>query len=341
MSTELPEQSIGRESLRHALKELSASRADFERFFGGACDQLDSMSDELANRQREWCAQEAQAESDAARQAAADDESIGQLRQLFEEASGDRARLQDSQQAVHQQVERLAAVAAELAEVPSCSTDGDDIDSVAAEELQRVLDEIRQQHDQWRAEQEASHAQIAQLAGVTAELADTRRELTDVREEVLKRREELECAALAEVPSCSTDVDDTERRKLDEKVRQLEQHESELQRERSELESDLEQVRNRAAELTESLAEQKRIAADQQTQWTGELKRLRQLMEGMSLMLSQGGTETSPPPAKPDKRAEPAEEVNSGGEEDPVLDSVMAQFEMIQRGLARRRVGSS
>ena len=52
-------------------------------------------------------------------------------------------------------------------------------------------------------------------------------------------------------------------------------------------ESELEAVRSRSAEMAESLDEQKRISAQQQAQWTEELKRMRCLLENVSGQLSQ------------------------------------------------------
>jgi regulator of replication initiation timing len=54
-----------------------------------------------------------------------------------------------------------------------------------------------------------------------------------------------------------------------------------LERERTMLQSQEEAARRRIAELTETLAERQRHHARQETQWGGELKNLRCLLEGI------------------------------------------------------------
>jgi hypothetical protein len=110
------------------------------------------------------------------------------------------------------------------------------------------------------------------------------------------------------------------------------------ERERAELEAELEAVRGRAAEMAESLAEQKRLLAQQQVEWAREFKRMRCLLEGMSGQLAEGiagaGVGISEPaPSAACPAAPPAG--------DPVLDSVLAQFAMLQKDVARRRVSDS
>lgn len=104
-------------------------------------------------------------------------------------------------------------------------------------------------------------------------------------------------------------------------------------RQREALENELELVRMRAAELAESLAEQSRQIAQERAQWSDELKRMRRLLE--TLVRSQhapvtGGDEES-------AIAEPGSAPSRAAKEDPVLCSVMAQFQMLQKDLARRR----
>jgi len=141
---------------------------------------------------------------------------------------------------------------------------------------------------------------------------------------------------------------------LQDRCRQLEQQHTQFQQERRELESQMESVRNRAAEMTDAVAEQKRIAEEQQAQWTGELKRMRRLLEGISGVIFQreavphGGE--SQPQAQPNTTndhnttddPDTANHHNTTddpdpADADPVLDSVLAQFELLQQDLAQRR----
>lgn len=113
------------------------------------------------------------------------------------------------------------------------------------------------------------------------------------------------------------------------------QAQAEETRQREALENELELVRMRAAELAESLAEQSRQIAQERAQWSEELKRMRRLLETLvrSRPAPATGDEVQPPPAEPPRAAGASRD--SG--EDPVLNSVMAQFQMLQKDLARRR----
>ena len=107
-----------------------------------------------------------------------------------------------------------------------------------------------------------------------------------------------------------------------------------LQQERAMLEAELEAVRNRVAEMTEALAEQKREISEERVRWTDEIKRLRRILE--SLADRPVGHESIAPREAQAAHEPPAASV-AACDPDPVLDSVMAQFEMLQRDLARRR----
>lgn len=106
-------------------------------------------------------------------------------------------------------------------------------------------------------------------------------------------------------------------------------------RQREALENELELVRMRAAELAESLAEQGRQIAQERAQWGEELRRMRRLLETLVCTRQTPATAEHEEP----QVSEPAPAATAGGapSEDPVLSSVMAQFQMLQKDLARRR----
>lgn len=110
---------------------------------------------------------------------------------------------------------------------------------------------------------------------------------------------------------------------------------AEESRQREVLENELEVVRMRAAELAESLAEQSRQIAQERAQWSEEIARMRRLLETLVRHppAPAGRDEENPPAAEPPRTA-PASRASG---EDPVLNSVMAQFQMLQKDLARRR----
>ncbi len=121
---------------------------------------------------------------------------------------------------------------------------------------------------------------------------------------------------------------------LREELRQLERQHAAWERDRGTLENELEAVRGRAAELSETLAEQKRQMETQQADWRQELRQMRRLLEMMARRQfeqqeNDEGRQSSQSAADaPETPATPS---------DPVLDSVMGQFEMLQKDLARRR----
>ena len=93
---------------------------------------------------------------------------------------------------------------------------------------------------------------------------------------------------------------------------------------RAALEAELETLRNRAAEQTEALHEQKRIASRQQAELTGELKRMRSLLEALASQVRGD----PPVPAAADGKRPPVDAL--------MLGSVLAQFQMLQRDSASR-----
>jgi len=144
--------------------------------------------------------------------------------------------------------------------------------------------------------------QIRQLStGIGSQLA----RLTDVANEIAKTREnpanEAHIAAVLEG---------------------LRSQQADWIQQRSAFEAEIETLRARAVELEEALHEHKRLAARQQAELAGELKRMRSLLEALTGQI----------------RIEPAAPGgNSGdGKRAPPLDafmlnSVLAQFQMLQR----------
>jgi septal ring factor EnvC (AmiA/AmiB activator) len=135
--------------------------------------------------------------------------------------------------------------------------------------------------------------------------------------------------------------DSTTHEALQEQLRQMTAHQALMEEERRELETELEAVRGRAAEMAESLAEHKRLLGQQQAEWAGEFRRIRSLLEGFPNRLA----EVLPAVRAVERTVErepvvraPAPHAAKAG--DPALDSVVAQFEVLQRDMARRRAGS-
>jgi hypothetical protein len=103
------------------------------------------------------------------------------------------------------------------------------------------------------------------------------------------------------------------------------QQEAAWRQDRAGLEAELEAARQRALEQSEALAVQRSAAAQQQAELSGELKRMRSLLEGILKQMHQpAGAEAGDPAASSENAA---------------LASMLAQFEILQRDLAQRRAG--
>ena len=104
--------------------------------------------------------------------------------------------------------------------------------------------------------------------------------------------------------------------------------------ERAALEAELEMVRGRAAELYDSLAQERRTVAEQRNEAANELKQLRRIVEKQAELLGErpaGGHATvAREVAKPDREG-------NDQAADPVINSVMQQFAKLQKEVAERR----
>ncbi len=98
------------------------------------------------------------------------------------------------------------------------------------------------------------------------------------------------------------------------------------------MESELELVRSRAAELNETVTQQQRDIAVQQNELGTELQQLRKLVEKQADLIADravNARENVPPVA-------PSSTVPTQPN-DPVVNSVMAQFAKLQKDVAQRR----
>jgi chromosome segregation ATPase len=334
-----------------AVSELRSSGDRFEQFVGELLQDLENLQGELQQRGRELERQARQlfVERDRiATEQGAVSESLEQVRSLNQQLAdsqacveGLRAELSQLRRSHEQQqvadsenartrfaaleTELIAARAdlnrtrteltearnelirqAELAHEASASSDPG-----AQELLQRWRDE----RQALQAEVDAARTQAGRLAGLAIELADARSELAQARAELV-----TQSRLVAEAQTGGDPV-------LRDKVHELEQ-------ERASLEAELEAVRNRSAELVETINSQRRQMADERAEWSGELREMRRAMD---LVARQSHKEE--PEAHEAQPAAPVDKT-APRKADPVVSTVMAQFESLQRDLKRRRLGS-
>ena len=297
-SSSLP---IAPEELRGPLEELSAGHAEFQQFFCRVCDELDTAAADLARRQQSWQTEQIEREAELQRRA---------------------DRLEDERSEVASQWERAQALA-EQSRSESIA-----VGEESGQQIQNLLEEAQHERTALQYALEVAQSQASQLSEVVSELSQARSELTEVRQEIKDYPEQLGTAKAegADAPQVA---------ELSENIRQLEKDRAELNQERAVLETELESVRNRAAELSEGIARERQQMSDERTEWTAELKRMRRMLETFAqrqIELAEAGVGVQAQPATGTD-----EDQSSETGKDPVLDSVMAQFEMLQKDLAKRR----
>jgi len=177
------------------------------------------------------------------------------------------------------------------------------------------------------------------MAGKELELQQNRNHSSISTLENQRLEEELEAAQqmiqqlndeLQRQPAGDSDELTLALQTLEQTAQQREATLLELQQDRETLENELELVRSRAAELHATVTEQKQELTGQRQEMGEELKHLRKLVERQAEMLA-GGLESSARHDPPAAAATPAKAA------DPVVNSVMAQFERIQKEAARKR----
>lgn len=285
-------------AVRDSLAEIAASHEDVGRFCSDLFNQLDGLWTELIRRQKAWHVEQQRIESE--------------LRQRTAEVERQRVALEAERERVRQEMQ------AEGRQPAAAS-------SAENEQLLRVLEEVERERAALRDAMQAAQAQMSQLSQATLEFAEARKAIGEERERLATLK--------SEPAQASADPQITQQ------ISQLEQERSTLEQERVVLETELEAVRSRAAEMSETLSQQGRQMAEERAQWSEELKRMRRLLEELAKRPA-----AAPAAEEPVAASTPNEGRTSGGKAapagsngDPVLSSVMAQFEMLQKDLTRRR----
>lgn len=189
------------------------------------------------------------------------------------------------------------------------------------ETLERARAELQQSQREREMEREAlDREQIANLEQLEQQYQQAQQELETLRLEVAGR----------------------DAQPMDESAEGYSAELRDLQQQREELEAELEAVRTRAAELSDALDEAKRQSVEERAEWSTELKQMRRILERQSELLATAPTQ---PVAAAAASAAPGREksaaaVASQPADDPVLGSVMAQFEKIRKERAQRRMRS-
>ena len=184
--------------------------------------------------------------------------------------------------------------------------------SALGEDAQQELEQLRAERVTLQEERDAAHVQLAKMAATALDLATARAEVSETRTQLAREREKLA-------------ADDDTKTELLHRVGELEQ-------ERALLEAELENVRRRAAELSETVERKKWQSQSEGRQPTAAVEPTTEAPQERHVP-----EPTLPAAADAGDLADPAPPAKLALGEDAALESVMAQFEMIQRDIARRR----
>lgn len=188
------------------------------------------------------------------------------------------------------------------------------------------------------------------LTGSFSELQDECAGFGQFVEELLKQLDTLR----AEVDTKSRELDE-QRAQLAASAEQLRQEREwlaeshtyekdkadlieQLQYQRDQLEEEFERVRRQTAEMSNMLDQQKQEIAEERAEWSGELKSMRLLLErhAESVAVAERRPEQDSEALNAGS-GELKDRQSSRPSEDPVVNSVMAQFARLQKDAHQRR----
>jgi hypothetical protein len=98
------------------------------------------------------------------------------------------------------------------------------------------------------------------------------------------------------------------------------------------MQQEFQALRGELARHGDLLSEQKSMSDARQCQWADELRQMRTMLENMFRQTAEGKRRAEPPAA-----AKPQSTVAAAASGDPVLESILAQFEVLQQDRLFRR----
>ena len=298
MVAELVENISGWDHVRSALDEIRVCHDDTQTFFSGVFDQLDSLCETLLTRESNWQKPAAHAERRCLGNR--DCPRIDRWDSLIREIEAGREEFRGTHQIAQEQISRISAAAEGL--------------TAARNELQTARGELARQGEELSAIRSQS---IAAWQEVRSSIKDKIREMDEQRSLLEKERAAMEKAAESNIQD---------------KIHDVEQQQALLEKEREAMEKELASVGNKAEEIAGLLAEQKRASGPQQPAWAEDLLEMRAMLENLTRQVAQERRQTEPS-AHANRQSGFAAAANS----DPVLESVLAQFEVLQQDRIFRR----
>jgi chromosome segregation ATPase len=298
--------------LTKAHEELRAAREELERERHRACERLSAES----------------APCDHAEQ-------FQRLQESLDSACAERDTFQSERDSWRELAEQnsvdhgaeLARLGQELADVRGAlAVKAEELVIRVAEwnSLQSQLAETRDQLTETRERLADAQGLLTEansrLGDVQGQLMDARGQLAETQKELTETRAQLEDAHRAVALATDNPLDSAAM--------------TNLAQEREALEAELELVRSQTAELHETVRQQQYEMVTQKSELGGELQQLRRLVEKQADLIADRAVQTG--------RDTVAQTVAAGPDNvslpnDPVVNSVMAQFAKLQKDVAQRR----
>lgn len=304
--------------LQESTLELHHGCAEFEQALELLFQDIDSLRSELTDQM--LCVERERAqlklrESRLSERQQSEDGDVQRLQETLQTRDRQLAEVLDELEAARKEKELVAQRAQEAAQAVAQTSDL----TAQLAALRASMDDMQRGTRALERERDALQASASNSAAQVARIADLERELLDVRQQLAEVQTQVHDTDLARSQPSTDDVNALAL--------------TALEQEREALESELELVRNRAAELNETVARQEREIAAQKNELGSELQQLRKLVEKQADLIADrvvSGRETPVPAAS-------AATASSAPANDPVVNSVMAQFAKLQKDVAQRR----
>lgn len=318
------------EQLQCLQEALAGANADRDAWRERAEQHSEELHEELVRLEQEL----AEAKSELLVKATEGEAAHGAMRAAQAQLAEVEAHLADTREQLADTQGQLAEARTQLVEAQGQCADT----RRELTDTHGLLAEARSQLDEFR----------TQTADTRAQLADSQRQANEAlgqlvasQDQVVETRQRLAAAQrqVAELESQLTAL----RQQLEEsqQAEAAAPHEplassalATMTQEREALEAELELVRSQAAELHETVRQQQHEMVTQKTELGGELQQLRRLVEKQADLIADRAVEPGRETVTQTVAAAPG---NLALPNDPVVNSVMAQFAKLQKDVAQRR----
>jgi chromosome segregation protein len=288
------------EPVKACFAELNAQHTELERYFEDSFQELESLRADLSQFYEELLVQRRELEQGRRDM---EETCLAAKRDFEQQESTKLAALQ----------EEFDAAQAELTELRKQHDEG----TLEREEsLNRQIEELHQERTRLEGKLETARNEAATLASTVEELSGENGDENTLDAALHDARANLECTMQV--------------------VRAKEEQITSLMQERDDLEGELDSVRSRAAELSDTLDQMKRESVEERAEWSAELKQMRRVLERQTDLLTPGPSQrrpVAPPAVSASAAAAPAPSAA-----DPVLGTVVAQFDKIRQERAQQRL---